>query len=238
MFFTWLQAPTHSYPFLVLHFLIFSAGCSSSHQPLLAGDPRPQCPVFLSSLSAVYPSLVSPTVISVNAICMPSSSHGQGASDGPSQATHPMPALCPHPPQTRTVCHHPRLGTELPQPQVVPAGQPGIFSSCPFSPTTHPSRQETLWAMLAESVQSLTTPLYCTVTTPARATPSLPSLPPGLQATAATLNSQPVLSRAARASFYTSWSDQLTPLLRTLPSLLRSPESKSQSARSGLRDPT
>ena len=100
----------------------------------------------------------------------------QGASDGPSQATYPMPALCPHPPQTRTVCHHPRLGTELPQPQVVPAGQPGIFSSCPFSPTTHPSRQETLLALLAESVQSLTTPLSCTATTPARATPSLPEL--------------------------------------------------------------
>lgn len=176
MFFTWLQAPTHSYPFLVLHFLILSAGCSSSHQPLLTGDPRPQCPVFLSSLSAVHHSLVSPSVISVNAICMLSSSHGQGASDRPSQATYPMPALCPHPPQTHTVCHHPRLGTELPQPQVVPAGQPGILSNCPFSPTTHPSHQETLLALLAESVQSLTTPLSCAVNTLARATPSLPEL--------------------------------------------------------------
>ena len=100
MFFTWLQAPTHSYPFLVLHFMIFSAGSSSSHQPLLAGDPRPQCPVFLSSLSAVYPSLVSPTVISVNAICMPSSSHGRGRLTDPHrqhiQCRRSVPTLPKH----------------------------------------------------------------------------------------------------------------------------------------------
>lgn len=99
-----------------------------------------------------------------------------GVSDGPSQPTYAMPVLRPHPPPTRTVCHHPRLGTELPQPQVVPAGHPGIFSNCPVSPTTHPSHQETLLALLAESVQSLTTSLASAVNTLARATPSLPEL--------------------------------------------------------------
>ena len=99
-----------------------------------------------------------------------------GVSDGPSQPTHAMPVLRPHPPSMRTVCHHPCLGTGLPQPQVVPAGHPGILSNCPVSPTTHPSHQEMLLALLAESVQSLTTPLSSAVNTLARATLSLPKL--------------------------------------------------------------
>ena len=121
MVFTWLQAPTHSYPLLVLHLFSPSAGCSSSHQPLLVGYPRPLCHACKCGLYAVL--LTWPR----GCLMDPHRQHIQCQCSVPTLSKHAPSAIIP-------------FSAELPQPQVVPAGHPGIFSNCPFSPTTHASQ--------------------------------------------------------------------------------------------------